>query len=57
MSDEPKKSQAEVNYRQGERPRICFECQHYERPPVLLCAKVEGRIAPGKVCDLFTART
>jgi hypothetical protein len=57
MSDDSRKTQAEVNYRQGARPRVCFECQTYIRPPVFACARVNGRIVPGKVCDLFTPKS
>ena len=46
------KSQSEVNYREGTPEESCAGCAFFEPPEA--CTQVEGVVAPGGLCDLFT---
>lgn len=46
------KAQSEVNYREGTPTESCAGCAFFEPPEA--CAQVEGVVAPGGLCDLYT---
>lgn len=46
-----------VNYRPGEPPQVCVQCQHFlgQGPGGGECELVEGVILPEDTCDMWAA--
>lgn len=51
MSPTGKVPKSEVNYRPAEAMQSCAGCANFIKPSG--CSKVDGRIEPNQLCDLF----
>lgn len=47
-----KQSKPDVNYGAGSHSEMCAICRHFQPPAA--CDRVEGMIAPGAWCKLFS---